>query len=102
MFPNEEVFSSSLAHGAVGSVGCSSPLGDALHGDSRFLLLFGGSPPRSRFLGVGVFVVLFPPPSATPNPDKCSDGRCNRGMGGRRKEGHTQDRMNRMARPWAP
>ena len=25
MFPNEEVFSSSLAHGAVGSVGCSSP-----------------------------------------------------------------------------
>ena len=31
MFPNEEVFSSSLAHGAVGSVGCSSPLGVALH-----------------------------------------------------------------------
>ena len=31
MFPNEEVFSSALAHGAVGSVGCSSPLGAALH-----------------------------------------------------------------------
>ena len=31
MFPNEEVFSSSLAQGAVGSVGCSSPLGVALH-----------------------------------------------------------------------
>ena len=31
MFPNEEVFSSSLAHGAVGTVGCSSPLGVALH-----------------------------------------------------------------------
>ena len=27
MFPNEEVFSPSLAHGAVGSVGCSSPSG---------------------------------------------------------------------------
>ena len=31
MFPNEEVFSSSLAHGAVGSVGCSPPLGVAIH-----------------------------------------------------------------------
>ena len=31
MFPNEGVFSSSLAHRAVGSVGCSSPLGVALH-----------------------------------------------------------------------
>ena len=31
MFPNEEVFSSALVHGAVGSVGCSSPLGAALH-----------------------------------------------------------------------
>ena len=31
MFPNKEVFSSALVHGAVGSVGCSSPLGAALH-----------------------------------------------------------------------
>ena len=31
MFPNEEVFSSALAHGAVGSVGCYSPSGAALH-----------------------------------------------------------------------
>ena len=30
--------------------------------DSRFLLLFGGSPPRSRFLGVGVFLVFSPLP----------------------------------------
>ena len=30
MFPSEEVFSSALVHGAVGSVGCSSPLGAAL------------------------------------------------------------------------
>ena len=31
-------------------------------GNSTFLLLFGDSPPRCRFLGVGVFVVFFPPP----------------------------------------
>ena len=31
-------------------------------GDSMFLLLFGGFPPRSRFFGVGVFVVFFCPP----------------------------------------
>ena len=31
IFPNEEVFSSARVHGAVGSVGCSSPLGTALH-----------------------------------------------------------------------
>ena len=31
MFPNKEGFSSALAHGAVGSVRCSSPLGAALH-----------------------------------------------------------------------
>ena len=31
MFPNVEVFSSALVHGAVGYVGCSSPLGAALH-----------------------------------------------------------------------
>ena len=30
-------------------------------GNGRFLLLFGDYPPRSRFLGVGVFVVFFPP-----------------------------------------
>ena len=51
---------------------------------------------------MGVFVVFFPPLSATPNPDKRSDGRCNRPMGGRRGEGHNHHRMNRMARPWAP
>ena len=60
MFPNEEVFSSSLAHGAVGSVGCSSPLGVALHSGTARSFCF--SPPRCRFLGVGVFVVFFPPP----------------------------------------
>ena len=53
MFPNEEVFSSSLAHGAVGSVGCSSPLGVALH---------WGIAGSFWFLKVGVFVVFFPPP----------------------------------------
>ena len=31
MFSNEVVFSSSLAHGSVGSMGCSSPLGAAVH-----------------------------------------------------------------------
>ena len=31
VFPNEEVFSSSFAHGPVGSMGCSSPLAAALH-----------------------------------------------------------------------
>ena len=31
MFPNEKVFCSSLADRAVGSVGCSLPLGVALH-----------------------------------------------------------------------
>ena len=31
LFPNKEVFSSALVHGAVGSVGCSLPLGAALH-----------------------------------------------------------------------
>ena len=31
MFSNEEVFSSTLADGAIGSVGCSSLLGVALH-----------------------------------------------------------------------
>ena len=30
-------------------------------GNSPFLLLFGDSPPRCRFLGVGVFGVFFPP-----------------------------------------
>ena len=39
---------------------CRPPLGD-----SRFFLLFGGSPPRSRFLVMGVFV-LFPPPLGHP------------------------------------
>ena len=103
MFPNEEVFSSSLAHGAVGSVGCSSPLGVALHSGTARSFCFSAIPLHDiGSLGVGVFVVFFPPPSATPNPDKRSDGRCNRGMGGRRKEGHTHHRMNRMARPWAP
>ena len=31
MFPDEEVFSSALVHRTVGSVGCSWPLGTALH-----------------------------------------------------------------------
>ena len=31
LFPNDEVFSSALVRGALGSVGCSSPLGAALH-----------------------------------------------------------------------
>ena len=43
-----------------------------------------------------------PPPAAAPTLNKCSDGRCNSGMGGRRKEEHNHHRMNRMARPWAP
>ena len=62
MLPNEEVFSSTLVHGAVGPRGVffalrrRPPLGD-----SRFLLLFGSSPPRSRFLVIWVFVVFLPP-----------------------------------------
>ena len=31
MFSDDDVVSSALAHGAVDSVGCSSPLGAALH-----------------------------------------------------------------------
>ena len=31
MFSNDKVFSPALAHGAVGPVGCCSPLGAALH-----------------------------------------------------------------------
>ena len=50
---------------------------------------------------MGVFVV-FLPPSAILSPDKHSDGRCNRGMGRRKKEEHNHNRMNRMARSWAP
>ena len=44
MFPNEEVFSSSLAHGAVGSVGCSSPLGVALHSGTARSFCFSAIP----------------------------------------------------------
>ena len=51
---------------------------------------------------MGVFVVFPPPPSSTLNQDKRSDGRCNRGMGRQRKEGHTHHQMDRMARPCAP
>ena len=102
MFPNEKVFSSSLAHGAVGSVGFSSPLGVALHSETAGSFCFSAIPLHDvGSLGVEVFVVFLPPPSATPNSDKRSDGRCNRWMGGRRKEGHTHHRMNRMACPWA-
>ena len=50
---------------------------------------------------MGVFVVFPPPPSATQNPEKRSDGRCNRGMGGRRKEGHNHHPMDWKVRPWA-
>ena len=63
MFPNEEVFSSSLAHGAVGSVGCSSPLGVALHSGTARSFCFSAIPLHDvGSLGVGVFVVFFPPP----------------------------------------
>ena len=44
MFPNEEVFSSSLAHGAVGSVGCSSPFGVALHSVTAGSFCFSAIP----------------------------------------------------------
>ena len=101
MFPNEEVFSPSLAHGAVGSVGCSSPLGVALHSGTARSFCFSAIPLHDVGSWGWGCSWCSSPPSATPNPDKRSDGRCNRGMGGRRKEGHTHHRMNRMARPWA-
>ena len=62
MFPNEEVFSSALVHGGRRLRGVffalrrRPPLGD-----SMIFLLFGGSPPRSRFLEMGMFVPFFPP-----------------------------------------
>ena len=70
MFPDEEVFSSAPVHGAVGSVGCSLPLGTALHSGIAVSLCFSAvPPPRSRFLVMGVFVMFLPPSSATPSPD---------------------------------
>ena len=46
MFPNEEVFSSALVHGAVGPVGCSSPLGAALHSGIAGSFCFSAVPLR--------------------------------------------------------
>ena len=62
MFPNEEVFSSSWAHGAVGSVGCSSPLGVTLHSGTAGSSCFSAVPLQDVGSWVGVFVVFFPPP----------------------------------------
>ena len=61
MFPNEKEFSSAPVHGAVGSEGYSSLLGTASLRDSRFVLFFGGSPPRSGFLVMAGFVMFLPP-----------------------------------------
>ena len=44
MFPSEEVFSSALVHGALGSVGCSSPLGAALHSGIAVYFCFSAAP----------------------------------------------------------
>ena len=42
--PNEEVFSSALDHGAIGFVGCSSPLGAALHSEIAGSFCFSAAP----------------------------------------------------------
>ena len=63
MFPNKEVFSSALAYGAVGSVGCSSPLGAALHSGIAGSFCFSAVPLHEvGSSGVGVLVVFFSPP----------------------------------------
>ena len=44
MFPNEELFSSAMVHGAVGSLSCSSPLGAALDSGIAGSLCFSELP----------------------------------------------------------
>ena len=97
MFPNEEESSSTPVQGAVLlTLRHRPPVGDR-----GFLLFVGGSPPRSGFFVIGVFVLSPPPPaSATPRLDKRSDDRCNRGMGGPRKEAHNHHRMKRTRCRW--
>ena len=51
MFPNEEVFSSALVHGAVGSVRCSSPLGAVLHSGIASSLCLPVAPVTGVFVG---------------------------------------------------
>ena len=63
MFPNEEVFSPSLAHEAVGSVGCFSLLGVALNSGIAGPFCFSAIPLHEvASWGWGVFVVFFPRP----------------------------------------
>ena len=102
MFPNEEEFSSTTVRGAVGSVGYSSLLGTALYSGIAGLFCLLAVPCTNWVLPDRCVRIVPPTPSAAQSPDKRLDDRCNSGISGRRKEEHNHQRMNQMARPWAP
>ena len=70
MFRNEEVFSSSLAHGAVGSVGYSSPLGVALHSGTARFFCFSAIPLHDvgSWVGLGWVKASSGPPGPRISP----------------------------------
>ena len=99
MFPNKEEVSSTTVQGAVGSVGYSLLLGTALHSGIAGSFCLSAVPCTKWVLPDRCARIVPPTPLATPSPDKRLDDRCNRGMGGQRKEEHNHQRMNQMARP---